>query len=464
MNWFNGSIPEAIQRSKQQKVLFIVYIYGQNDMSTEMDKVWNDPEVLTLCNSSGSVAIKLAANSEACGHFSQIFPVVVVPSTYFIGVNGAPIEVAAGHKEKGEFIQVIQNVIKLHNDQLAETQPGPPTAVVQPNTSAAQSTAPNTAPSTAPNTSTQSAQIEKPPLEERVQKAKEKMEMKREEKEKLEKEKEKEEEKERRKLGKDLQKLKEFQKERELKDSVEQMRKEKAEEKRQRDKIREQIARDREERAARFRKETQEQKLAAEEKKQAQISARQKLTQEEEAKKMETARIQVRLPDGTSLSNTFPSSDILQSVYSVVSGHIGADVTLSTVYPKRIFTQDDMSQTLLSLNLVPSSVLIAVPRKSNVISSPGNPGGGILALILAPFLFLWNMIRVFLFGGPSQAKSEDAPPATEESQPSSQRRPRPQTAYQRRPIRADGNVRRLTDMRDDDDENATWNGNSTQQM
>lgn len=38
-------------------------------------------------------------------------------------------------------------------------------------------------------------------------------------------------------------------------------------------------------------------------------------------------------------------------------------------------------------------------------------------------------------------------------------------AYQRRPMnRGDGNVRRLTDMRDDDDENATWNGNSTQQM
>lgn len=179
---------------------------------------------------------------------------------------------------------------------------------------------------------------------------------------------------------------------------------------------------------------------------------------------MEMARIQVRLPDGTSISNTFPSSDILRSVYTVVSGRIGADVTLSTVYPKRIFTQEDMSQTLLSLNLVPSSVLIAVPRKSNVISKPGNSGGGILAFILAPFLFLWNMIRVFLFGGSSQEKVEDTTPASEESQSSSQRRTRPQTAYQRRPIRSDGNVRRLTDMRDDDDENATWNGNSTQQM
>jgi phage-related protein len=36
-----------------------------------------------------------------------------VPSTYFIGVNGAPIEVTAGHKEKSEFLQVFQSVLKV---------------------------------------------------------------------------------------------------------------------------------------------------------------------------------------------------------------------------------------------------------------------------------------------------------------------------------------------------------------
>ncbi|XP_048781134.2 UBX domain-containing protein 4-like [Ostrea edulis] len=458
MNWFSGSIPDAIQRSKRQKVVFIVYIYGQNDMSTEMDKVWNETDVVSTCNSNGCVAIKIAANSDACGHFSQIYPVVVVPSTYFIGVNGAPIEVTAGHKGKSDFLQVLQNVLKLHNDQLTASQQNSPTAVIQPNTSSQQHTA-------EPSTYTQPAQEEKPPLEERVQKAKGKMEERKINREKTDNEKEKQEEKDRRKLGKDMQTLKEYQKEREMKESVEQMRKEKAEEKRQRDKIKEQIARDREERAARFRKEKEELQQAQEEKKQAQSSVRQKLSEEEEAKKLETARIQVRLPDGTSVSDSFPSSNALQVVHSFVTKHVGGDVTLSTVYPKRIFTLDDMSQTLLSLNLAPSSVLIAVPRKSTSLSKPGNGGGGILALILAPLLFLWNMIRVFLFGGASQPNSEASPPDTEESQPLPQRSGRPQTAYQRKPLnRTEGNVRRLTDMKDDDDENATWNGNSTQQM
>lgn len=69
--------------------------------------------------------------------------------------------------------------------------------------------------------------------------------------------------------------------------------------------------------------------------------------------------------------------------------------------------------------------------KPSVISKQGNNGGGILALFFAPFLFLWNMIRVFLFGDKrsSQPKREDTPDATEtpdESQ-STRRRDRPQT-------------------------------------
>lgn len=48
--------------------------------------------------------------------------------------------------------------------------------------------------------------------------------------------------------------------------------------------------------------------------------------------------------------------------------HVGSDVTLSTVYPKRTFTTDDLAQTLLSLNLAPSAVLIAVPVCQHLFS------------------------------------------------------------------------------------------------
>jgi len=36
-------------------------------------------------------------------------------------------------------------------------------------------------------------------------------------------------------------------------------------------------------------------------------------------------------------------------------------VTLSTIYPKRTFTDADMSQTLLDLGLAPSAILVVVP-------------------------------------------------------------------------------------------------------
>jgi len=36
-------------------------------------------------------------------------------------------------------------------------------------------------------------------------------------------------------------------------------------------------------------------------------------------------------------------------------------VTLSTTYPKRTFTDADMSQTLLDLELAPSAILVVIP-------------------------------------------------------------------------------------------------------
>lgn len=41
---------------------YCYFLIGQNDLTNEMDKVWNDPEVVNLCNNDGCVAIKMAAN------------------------------------------------------------------------------------------------------------------------------------------------------------------------------------------------------------------------------------------------------------------------------------------------------------------------------------------------------------------------------------------------------------------
>merc|ERR1712080_479770 len=88
------------------------------------------------------------------------------------------------------------------------------------------------------------------------------------------------------------------------------------------------------------------------------------------------------------------------------------------------------------------------------------PAMGLLALLLTPFQVLWAAIASLLGLAPTQATpshQQDRKRSKEEGAKSS---------HDKRSagIRQDGNVRRLGNPEDEDDENNTWNGNSTQQM
>ena len=454
MKWFNGSIGDAIQKSKKEKRIFIVYVTGQDEQSKSMDSVWEDKEVSDLCESEDCVALKVKANGEECGFFSQIYPVVTVPSSYFIAINGAPIEVTAGHVDAKAFCQVIHSVIRNHRGQIGapSNQTSQPEASSDIMTSATQSTV-----SSAPDE----------PIDLRVEIVQQKVDENRLEKLRKEEEDRKQKEIERRKLGQDMAKLKEFQEEQKRKELQNKLAKERIEKMKERERIKQELENDRAERASKYRKDKEVQEKQKEERKQAKEMAQNEQNSEAEAKKRENARLQIRLPDGSSLTNVFPSSDTLQSVHNFVSERLGTSVTLSTTFPKRTFTEEDMSQTLLLLELVPSAVLIAVPGRRTIIASNPSDGGGVVSMVLAPFIAIWNFLYTFIFGSaapqpePSRAEATDSESSSAES---STQGARPKTGYQRRPIRSEGNVRRLTDIRDDDDENATWNGNSTQQM
>lgn len=477
MKWFSGSIGDAIQKSKREKRIFIVYITGQDELSKKMDATLENTEVTALCGAEHCVALTLKANGEECGFFSQIYPVVTVPSVYFIAVNGSPIEVTAGYVEPNAFCQIIQSVIKNHR---AQTGGSPPLDTQPIQMSIAQTEASSSQPASTQAdslSSSHTATIDSntsaaPALEERIDIAKQKIEEKRLQKQEMEEEGRRQKEIERRKLGQDMAKLKQFQEEKKRKELQEQLTKERAEKTKERERIKQELEKDRVERAAKYRKERETQEKQKEEMKQAKELAQNKINSEAEAKKREQARLQIRLPDGSSLTNVFPSGDRLQTVKDFVSQRVGTSVTLSTTFPRRTFTAEDMSQTLLILELVPSAVLIAVPGKikANTVNPSG--GGGIISLVISPLITLWNFLYMFIFGrssSPPEQKKEESSEAdqlpSESPSGSASRGAQPQSAYQRRPIRTKGNVRRLTDMKDDDDdENATWNGNSTQQM
>lgn len=472
MKWFEGPIPEAIKLSKQKRVVFVVYIHGTDELSTQMNTTWEEEQVSKALEDCEAVAIRILSTSEECKFFSQIYPVVCVPATYFIGEAGVPLEVTGGHVSPEDFHKKIEEVLKVYEtqkQQKSSTQNAPP--VTESTAGGTTQPAPEQMVEASTSQETQAVaggdQAETKSLNEKVERAKELMEKKREEKAKAEFEKSRNQEIERRKLGQGLHKLKEKQAEAELKEIKDQMKKDKEEQRRAKEKIRQQIEQDREERKARFNKEKQERDKAQEESKRARLQEQQKKAAAEEAARSDTARILVRLPDGSSMSTSFSSSETLQTLQDAVSQRLGGSVVLSTTFPKRQFTPDDMNSTFTELQLAPTASVIALPAARagrSVVQSSSS--GNLLQTLLYPLMFIWNFLYSMFFGAGVSSSSSSSQQRGEPMDQSSGQTNRPSSAYQRRThvSRQDGNITRLTDVKDDDDDMSTYNGNSTQQM
>ncbi|XP_060595527.1 UBX domain-containing protein 4-like, partial [Ruditapes philippinarum] len=126
MKWFDGKIPDAIQVSKRNGSLFMVYVYGKDDMSQQMNSTWDSETVSKCLEENGAVAVKIESTSEECKFFSQIYPVVVVPSVFCIGEGGVPLEVIGGHVQPDEFVNKLKQVEQMHAAQKSSNTPPTP--------------------------------------------------------------------------------------------------------------------------------------------------------------------------------------------------------------------------------------------------------------------------------------------------------------------------------------------------
>ncbi|XP_068117575.1 UBX domain-containing protein 1 [Hyperolius riggenbachi] len=191
---------------------------------------------------------------------------------------------------------------------------------------------------------------------------------KQQEREEREKREKVEQEKQRRKKGQELSAIKQKLQEQEMQTAVEERKREKQEERLARDRVREKIARDKAERARRFGGATSEPvSTPVEMPIQARTLSSSSPTQEPPTKKeYDQCRIQIRLLDGTALSQTFRAREQLAAVRLYVElnwpGAPQGPFDFMTTFPRRVFTEDDMEKPLQELGLVPSSVLI-VSRK-----------------------------------------------------------------------------------------------------
>uniref|UniRef100_A0A8B9UQM0 UBX domain-containing protein 4 n=1 Tax=Anas zonorhyncha TaxID=75864 RepID=A0A8B9UQM0_9AVES len=485
MLWFGGSIPAAIAAAKQRGAVFVVVVSGEDEQSTEMAARWEDEKV-TEAASDGFVAIKIDTKSEACLQFSQIYPVVCVPSSFFIGDNGIPLEVIAGSVSVEELVTRIHKVkqvtlagrLELSHRYACVFK----TAMC----------------SCFCSFSCVSffcvckciIKIKKNSNNSRYCDFKtfhfvckfritKKLEERREEKRKEEEQKEIKKEIERRKTGKEMLEYKRRQEEELTKRMLEERNREKAEEKAARERIRQQIAMDRAERAARFAKSKEEAeaaKAAALQAKQAELEARKEASQKERSL---VARIQFRLPDGSSFTNQFPSEARLEEARQFAAQTVGnayGNFSLATMFPRREFTKEDYGKKLLELELVPSASVVLLPAgrpATSVVQASGGDLWKFLGTILYPLLAVWRFISNFLFTSPppsqSAARTAHQQDHSNPSKPSNSEQSR-QTVRKRvmekrgEDFKKEGKIYRLRTQDDGEDENNTWNGNSTQQM
>ncbi|NXP54386.1 UBXN4 protein, partial [Heliornis fulica] len=508
MMWFGGSIPAAIAAAKQRSSVFIVFVSGEDEQSTEMAARWEDEKV-TEAASDGFVAIKIDSKSEACLQFSQIYPVVCVPSSFFIGDNGIPLEVIAGSVSAEELVSRIHKVKQMHRvkgqplengsqpsapcpssqsdgapentqSRAVELHESPESAVsetIRPSADGANTAqASQEAAASLGDEQVSSAQ----PVNDltlKVERITKKLEERREEKRKEEEQKEIKKEIERRKTGKEMLEYKRRQEEELTKRMLEERHREKAEEKAARERIRQQIAMDRAERAARFAKSKEEAeaaKAAALQAKQAEIEARKEASQKDAI-----ARIQFRLPDGSSFTNQFPSEARLEEARQFAAQTVGnayGNFSLATMFPRREFTKEDYGKRLLDLELAPSASVVLLPAgrpATSVVQASGGDLWKFLGTILYPLLAVWRFISNFLFTSPPPSQSavrsahqqEHSNPSASGSIEQSRQAVRKRVAEKRgEDFKKEGKIYRLRTQDDGEDENNTWNGNSTQQM
>ncbi|KAF0522019.1 ubiquitin-related domain-containing protein [Gigaspora margarita] len=168
------------------------------------------------------------------------------------------------------------------------------------------------------------------------------------------KEDEKSRERMRRQSGRELTEAKSKMEEKEMQKLLAAKKKEKEEEKIAKAKIKAQIEADKKERAAK----REAAKQATQAQKQEEAVAEAAAAAAAAKKEYTETRLQIRQPTGAPITQTFQSTDTLQIVHDLVSQHVTGPFKLMTTFPRKVFGDSEMQQTLKDLNLVPSAVLV----------------------------------------------------------------------------------------------------------
>ncbi|XP_071635443.1 UBX domain-containing protein 4 isoform X1 [Temnothorax longispinosus] len=534
MKWFAGSINEAVATSKSRKAVFVVFIEGKDDTSVQLAQAIDATEISSRLEGEHFVAIRLESGSEAYRFFAQIYQLVPVPSLFFIGENGTPLEIVVGSATAAELESKIDDVLtkagksnkqsslnlidaeqkaasSSSNNNAVETtnindnNSNPNTDLTSDITESVTSDISNNENNvtedaakavTSLNTgdrdnneasaqinaeANQANQNKELTTEEKLERARQLIELQRKQRLDEEQKKEREREVERRKMGRDVQKMRQTQQNLEIKQAQEERMREKAAETAAREKVRQQIAQDKLER---------KQKELALQQQMQQPQCQEQPKYNPPPSNVTVTRIQFRLPSGNSHTGQFEPSNTLRTLRTYVAENIDLPFrhfAMSTSFPRRELTFEENDKTLLELELVPTAVILILPLKNSnvtkvVLHRTQDVGffSRFIWSFFTPVIRIYNYIVGYFSGTNGDANQQRGDSSNDSvettNNPDRAISPNQQNVVQsglfRRylgnqggtTIRAQGNIHRLHSGGDDNDENNTWNGNSTQQM
>ncbi|CAL2037555.1 unnamed protein product [Caenorhabditis brenneri] len=473
MQWFAGNVTTAIQISRKNKALLIVYISTDSEDGKLFDEFWQHVDSSNLL--CPVVGIKLKAGETAASQFADIYPTPIVPAAYLIDQNGKPLEVitflvgntydkfrSKFDKATAQFVNGIAASQPTSSSQSASTaQPQAATPVstqsvaqsVAP--SATQAPPPKPTPAAQPSSTTQEMT---PELAEKVARARALLEQKKQK----DAEKQREAEKQ---MKEEVSKAREAKQERDDKammEAAKQRKKEKMEAEKEKERILAQIKADREDARKRFSGAANTAAPQTESAKQSTVG---------KAVPSDRCRLQIRMPDGSSFVEEFPSNDVLNSLVEIIRQKPsinGASFEVQQPYPRRVFTVDDYSKTFLENSLTPCTSLIVVLKSGS--SGPASfavsmPSVSIFSWLFYPITAIWGIFCSMLgwdTNNQSNSRKKESSSASRQAPGAGARgRGMPRSAE----VRRRGNVAGLENPNDDDpEERASFNGNSTQFM
>ena len=493
MEWNNSGIGVAIQKAKSLKALFVVVIHGEDDdeNSQQFMELLDDTDVTSHLTPDNCVALKLKYESEGCKQFAALYPVVLVPSIYFIdSSNGVDVEVTGGQKmTKERLLESVRkalHVAKVDNPTAdaavsAESVLSPrgirvehAREVIRQNWDAAsnenaekvvESNGANNDEKESPAPIQASSTIS---LEERVARAKELLAARREKEHAELENKEKNFEKERRELGKQMNEFKKTQEEKDALKAAQERKKDREETKLARERVKAQIEQDRMEKQAKFDQQKQQDLEERKQKEKAALEEQSAKAERLAAARSTLARVQFRLPEGGTRTNAFPADAPLSEVYKYVEEEMSDSISfrsgfsLFITFPRSLLDEKPMSTPLRDLGLAPSGTILVLPKTTSLVKSSTNGGSMMdyIWLLLTPLTILWGLLTSFMTPTSARPSSSSRDESVQGNQAHNQRT----IKGDNRGKRSNDNITRLRNLSDDDDENNTWNGNSTQQQ